>query len=188
MDSKDVASPETYIGYAAGSNITLRRKRSSKTRRKITAAAGAAHGQVVGAWCRELECELGSTRRSRDGAGQRIVFRFHARRFTILVFSGHGQEREARAIPREDRWDGAGSGSRSRYGREWSGRSKGVPAVSAHSAKGRTVEDRTFEIEFLDPGVQAFAFTFRMKWKCRRLICVHDKDVARHDRSVVADE
>jgi hypothetical protein len=23
-----------------------------------------------------------------------------------------------------------------------------------------TVEDRTFEIEFLDPGVQAFAFTF----------------------------
>lgn len=24
----------------------------------------------------------------------------------------------------------------------------------------RTVEDRTFEIEFPDPGVQAFAFTF----------------------------
>jgi hypothetical protein len=43
--------------------------------------------------------------------------------------------------------------------------SSGSGAVSDHRLyqlirqKG-SVEDRTFEIEFLDPGVQAFAFTF----------------------------
>jgi len=31
--------------------------------------------------------------------------------------------------------------------------------ISSYGRKG-PVEDRTFEIEFLDPGVQAFAFTF----------------------------
>jgi hypothetical protein len=38
-----------------------------------------------------------------------------------------------------------------------------VPSLSAHPAKGQ-VEDRTFEIEFLDPGIQAFVFTFGYRW------------------------
>jgi hypothetical protein len=40
-----------------------------------------------------------------------------------------------------------------------SGRRKEMLDFCAEKGK-REEEDRTFEIEFLDPGVQAFAFTF----------------------------
>jgi Thioredoxin like C-terminal domain len=87
----------------------------------------------------------------------RIIFRFHSR--DLLLVSGPGKEgRPIRfdalldsAAPMDDRGvdvDGQGNGTVKEYRLYQLIRQKGK------------IEDRTFQIEFLDPDVQAFAFTF----------------------------
>jgi hypothetical protein len=87
----------------------------------------------------------------------KIVFRFHARDLHLVLGPGSAGKpvrfrvRLDGAPPLEDRGadvDADGSGTVSGYRLYQLIRQKG------------TIEDRTFEIEFLDPDVQAFAFTF----------------------------
>ena len=100
---------------------------------------------------------MGSESAVLQAAPGKIVFRFHARDLHLVL----GPTKDGKPIrfvvkidstpPGEDHGSDTGA--------------NGAGTVQAHRLyqlirqKG-TVEDRTFEIEFLDPGVQAFVFTF----------------------------
>ncbi len=74
--------------------------------------------------------------------------------------AGPGTGRQARSLPRSARRPAARRRPRRRYRRTTatvSSRSSG--SISSMRQQG-DIKDRTFEIQFLDPGVQAFAFTF----------------------------
>jgi hypothetical protein len=87
----------------------------------------------------------------------KIVFRFHARDLHLVL----GTSKEGKPVRFTAKLDGTPPGED--HGADAD--SGGTGTVHGHRLyqlirqKG-PVEDRTFEIEFLDPGVQAFAFTF----------------------------
>ena len=149
---RDVKSPETYVGFERQENYVL-----PEPIRKNQAAAYSAP-----------VCPSSTSGASRDSgtfeenaalasAPGKIVFRFHARDLHLVLGPGPaGQPGPFRvrldgAPPLDARGadvDAQGLGTVSGYRLYQLIRQKGA------------VEDRTFEIEFLDPGVQAFAFTF----------------------------
>jgi hypothetical protein len=92
-----------------------------------------------------------------QAAPGRIVFRFHSRDLhMVLAPAKNGQP-----VRFKVRLDGAAPGDD--YGTDsapdGSGEVREPRLYQLIRQKGQ-IKDRTFEIEFLDPGVQAFAFTF----------------------------
>lgn len=91
-----------------------------------------------------------------DGAGK-VILRLHARDPHVVL----GPGKNGKTVRFRIRIDGPVAGEDHGGGTD----EKGDDIVKEHRLyqlvrqKGK-VEDRTFEIEFLDPGVQAFAFTF----------------------------
>ena len=87
----------------------------------------------------------------------KIIFRFHARDLHFVL----GTTKDGKPVRFTLKLDGTAPGDD--HGVDCD--SNGSGTVQGHRLyqlirqKG-AVEDRTFEIEFLDPGVQAFAFTF----------------------------
>ena len=87
----------------------------------------------------------------------KIVFRFHARDLHLVL----GPAKDGKPVRFKVKLDGTAPGDD--HGSDTD--ANGAGTVEEHRLyqlirqKG-AVEDRTFEIEFLDPGVQAFAFTF----------------------------
>ena len=85
------------------------------------------------------------------------MFRFHARDLHLVL----GPTKDGKPVRFKVTVDGTPPGED--HGSDTD--ANGAGTVQGHRLyqlirqKG-TVEDRTFEIEFLDPGVQAFAFTF----------------------------
>jgi thiol-disulfide isomerase/thioredoxin len=150
---RDVKSPETHVGFQRLDNYV-----SPEPIRKNRAATYSAPVRphvnqwgLVGSWnVRGEDATLVS-------APGQIVFRFHARDLHLVLGPGSSRTpvrfrvRVDGAPPLEDRGvdvDAQGSGAVSEYRLYQLIRQKGP------------IEDRTFDIEFLDPGVQAFAFTF----------------------------
>jgi hypothetical protein len=92
-----------------------------------------------------------------ETAPGKIVFRFHARDLHLVL----GPTKDGKPVRFIVKLDGAALGED--HGADSD--ANGAGEVREHRLyqlirqKGE-VEDRTFEIEFLDPGVQAFAFTF----------------------------
>jgi Thioredoxin like C-terminal domain len=86
-----------------------------------------------------------------------VVLRFHARDLHLVL----GPSNDGKPVRFRVKLDGAPPGED--HGGDTD--ASGLGTVQGHRLyqlirqKG-TVEDRTFQIEFLDPGVQAFAFTF----------------------------
>ena len=87
----------------------------------------------------------------------KIVYRFHARDVHLVLGPGPG----GKPVRFRVKIDGKAPGEN--HGVDTDAQGNGV--ISEHRLyqlirqKG-PVDDRTFEIEFLDPGAQAFAFTF----------------------------
>jgi len=150
---RDVKSPETYVGFERQENYV-----SPEPIRKNQAAAYSAPVRpTVNQWGLAGQWNVRGENAALVSAPGRIVFRFHARDLHLVLGPGLGGKpirfrvRVDGAPPLDDRGadvDADGSGTVLGYRLYQLIRQKG------------TVEDRTFEIEFLDPGVQAFAFTF----------------------------
>jgi cytochrome c biogenesis protein CcdA/thiol-disulfide isomerase/thioredoxin len=150
---RDVQSPETYVGFQRQENYISPEAIQKNKAAMYTAPIRARVNQwgLVGQWnVREENAALVSS-------PGKIVFRFHARDLHLVLGPGSSRTpvrfrvRLDGATPLDDRGadvDAQGSGTVSGYRLYQLIRQKGP------------VEDRTFEIEFLDPGVQAFAFTF----------------------------
>ena len=152
-DLNDVQSPETYIGYARQQNYASPEEIAADSPAKYTLPLRL----NVNQWGLEGTWEVSDEHATLLGAPGAIVFRFHARDLHLVLGPGKdGKPIRFRVLfdggaPLEDRGmdiDENGNGV-----------VKGYRLYQLIRQKGK-VEDRTFEIRFLDPGVQAFAFTF----------------------------
>jgi thiol-disulfide isomerase/thioredoxin len=152
-DGANVRSPETYIGYHRAEHFASTEPIAHDSRRAYTPQPRISLNQwaLGGSWNVSTESAV------LQASPGKIVFRFHARDLHLVL----GTTKEGKPVRFTVRLDGTPPGED--HGADAD--SGGVGAVQGHRLyqlirqKG-PVEDRTFEIEFLDPGVQAFAFTF----------------------------
>ena len=152
-DVQIIGSSETYIGYDraenfanAGGIIKDRSNMYSDPRVRQLNKWG-----LVGAWT--VSGEKGVS----DGAGDRIVFRFHARDLHLVL----GPAADGKPVRFRVLLDGKAPAEN--HGVDVDAEGNGtVTSQRLYQLIRQTgpVQDRTFEIEFADPGVQAFAFTF----------------------------
>ena len=152
-DLQDTRSPETYIGYKRAEHFASAQLFAQDTRMAYTPQPRLTLNQwaLGGTW------KVGPESAVLDSAPGKIVFRFHARDLHLVL----GPTKNGKAIRFKVTLDGTAPGDD--HGSDAD--AAGAGTVQGHRLyqlirqKG-AVEDRTFEIEFLDPGVQAFAFTF----------------------------
>jgi thiol-disulfide isomerase/thioredoxin len=147
----EVKSPETYIGYARADHFAspggfLRDK--AKTYESTTLLLN--DWTLQGPW-------LDSRQSARSlAAGAKIHFRFHARDLHLVLGSASGRSVRFR-ITLDDKAPGPEAGVDSTA--DGTGVVRDQRLYQLIRQKG-PVRDRTFTIEFLDAGVEAFAFTF----------------------------
>lgn len=147
----EIGSPETYIGYARADRF-VSPGGLLQDKPKTYGPALLSHNQwwLLGPW-------LDSRQSARSlAAGAQISFRFHARDLHLVLGSGTGRPIRYRVLV-----DGEAPGPHA--GVDVSATGMGVVKQQRLYQLVRQkgpVRDRTFTIEFLDPGVDAFSFTF----------------------------
>ena len=152
-DFSDVASPETYIGFARQQNFASPQAILPDAPRKYSAPAQLARNQwgLTGDW------RVSDEHAALVAAPGTVVFRFHARDLHLVL----GPGKDGKPIRFRVLVDGAAPGNN--HGADTdeggAGTVTGYRLYQLIRQQG-AVTDRTFEIEFLDPNVQAFAFTF----------------------------
>ena len=151
-DMAQVESPETYVGYARAENFRSPGGLANDVIKDYVAAPLQLNGWTLsGRWR--------VTREHADlqAAGGRVAFRFKARDLHLVMGpSKTGEQPRFRVLV-----DGAAPGPNagSDIDAQGMGRIDGERLYQLVRQTG-AVRERTFEIEFLDPGVQVFAFTF----------------------------
>jgi thiol-disulfide isomerase/thioredoxin len=151
--SGDVQSPETYAGYAQAERFASRERLDRDSRRTYNLPATLFLNQwgFAGSWSDGPEIA------SLQAAPGRIVFRFHARDLHMVL----GPAKGGKPIRFLVKLDGAAPGADCGVDTapDGSGAVREPRLYQLIRQKGR-IQDRTFEIEFLDSGVEAFSFTF----------------------------
>jgi cytochrome c biogenesis protein CcdA/thiol-disulfide isomerase/thioredoxin len=152
-DSNDVQSPETYVGYARGQNFAgpgdiaadMAQKYSLPTRLNLNQ------------WGLEGKWEVSDEHAALASVPGAIVFRFHARDLHLVL----GPGADGKPLRFRVTIDGAAPGASHGMDVDENGNGvvQGYRLYQLIRQTGK-VEDRTFEIQFLDAGVQAYAFTF----------------------------
>jgi thiol-disulfide isomerase/thioredoxin len=146
-------SPETYVGYVRAKNFDSAGGAAPDQAHAYALAAAPAlnHWGLVGAWTVRPEYA------ALNAAGGRIVYRFHARDLHLVL----GPSAKGKPVRFRIRLDGAAPGAD--HGTDVDAQGAGViigQRLYQLVRQQGAARDRTFEIEFLDPGAQAFAFTF----------------------------
>jgi cytochrome c biogenesis protein CcdA/thiol-disulfide isomerase/thioredoxin len=152
-DQGNVRSPETYIGYYRAAHFASAEPFAKDSLKVYTPLPRLSLNQwgLSGSW------KVGAESAVLQTAPGKIVFRFHARDLHLVL----GPAKDGKPVRFTVKLDGTPPGED--HGSDTG--ASGAGTVQEHRLyqlirqKG-PVEDRTFEIEFLDPGVQAFAFTF----------------------------
>jgi cytochrome c biogenesis protein CcdA/thiol-disulfide isomerase/thioredoxin len=152
-DFSDVASPETYIGYSRQQNYAS----PQEIRRDGPQGYTPPSRLTVNQWGLAGNWNVGDEHAALVAAPGKVIFRFHARDLHLVL----GPGKNGKAVGFRIRIDGTPPGED--HGVDTDEKGDGVVKeyrlYQLVRQKGK-VEDRTFEIQFLDPGVQAFAFTF----------------------------
>jgi len=149
----NVRSPETYIGYRRADHFASTENIAQDSRHTYTLQPRLSLNQ----WALGGDWKVGEESAVLQASAGKIVFRFHARDLHLVL----GPTTDGKPVRFTVKLDGTLPGDDHGVDTD----SNGSGTVQGHRLyqlirqKG-PVEDRTFEIEFLDPGVQAFAFTF----------------------------
>jgi thiol-disulfide isomerase/thioredoxin len=151
--SEDVRSPETYAGYARTENFASpeRMARDSPKTYSPPAALALNHWGLGGSW------KAGGESDTLESAPGKIVFRFHARDLHMVL----GPSKNGMPVRFNVRLNGAALGGN--HGFDSSANGAGEvrePRMYQLVRQQGLIQDVTFEIEFLDPGVEVFSFTF----------------------------
>ena len=149
----NVGSPETYVGYKRAGNFASAEPVAKDSRKTYSPQPRLSLNQwaLGGSW------KVGEESAVLESLPGKIVFRFHARDLHLVL----GPTKNGKPIRFTVKLDGTPPGED--HGADTD--ASGAGTVQSNRLyqlirqKG-PVEDRTFEIDFLDPGVQAFAFTF----------------------------
>jgi thiol-disulfide isomerase/thioredoxin len=152
-DWTDERSPETYIGYRQAHNFASPEKLHKDSIQLFTAPANPSlnHWGLIGSW--NVNAESAVLQAVHGG----ILFRFHSRDLHLVL----APAKDAKPVRFVIRLDGAAPGENCGVdtSADGSGEIREPRLYQLIRQKGPIV-DRTFEIEFLDPGVQALDFTF----------------------------
>jgi thiol-disulfide isomerase/thioredoxin len=147
----NVRSPETYIGYARADHFV---SPGGLERDKLKTYAAAPlklnDWALEGRWLDRRQNALSSA------PGAKIHFRFHARDLHLVLGSASGKPVRFRVT-----LDGKAPGTAAGVDVA----ANGIGMVKEQRLyqlirQKRAIQDRNFTVEFLDPGVEAFAFTF----------------------------
>jgi thiol-disulfide isomerase/thioredoxin len=151
-DWDQLRTPETYLGYGRGNGLASPNGQSLDERRvyELPERLGFNSWALAGEWT------IGREQVVLDGAGGSIAYRFHARDAHLVISPG------ARGpIPFRVLLDG--EAPRQSHGLDVDEDGNGLlrdgrlyQLVRQHDA----VRERTLEITFLEPGAEAYAFTF----------------------------
>jgi cytochrome c biogenesis protein CcdA/thiol-disulfide isomerase/thioredoxin len=152
-DESDIDSPETYIGYERAQNFASPGALVHDEEHSFSAPERLRLNQwaLSGVW--KVDAERAMAVSAHDG----ILFRFHARDLHLVLGPpGPGHPVRFR-VTIDGRAPGADHGS--------DVQSDGTGTVTEQRLyqllrQSQPQSDHTFEIEFLDPGVQAYSFTF----------------------------
>ncbi len=146
-------SPETYVGYRRAQRLASPEPVAHDSAAPYTAPAALARN----AWALGGRWTVGTEAATLDSAPGRIVFRFHARDVHLVLGPGPSS-RPGRFRVRLD-----GETPMEDHGTDISPAGDGTVTSQRLYQLLRQhgpIRDRTIEIEFLDPGVAAYAFTF----------------------------
>jgi cytochrome c biogenesis protein CcdA/thiol-disulfide isomerase/thioredoxin len=149
----DVESPETYVGYDRADSFM---SPGGLTRDAPHLYSVPEHLELnqwgfTGTWTDRAQAA------SLDSAPGRIVYRFHARDVHVVLGPASNGKPVRFRVTIEGQAPGVNHGVDSDA--QGSGRITEQRLYQLIRQK-NAIEDRTFEIEFLDPGAQVFAFTF----------------------------
>jgi thiol-disulfide isomerase/thioredoxin len=151
--SDDVRSPETYVGYARAENFVSPERLARDSRRTYSPPARLALNQwgLGGSW------KAGAESGKLESAPGKIVFRFHSRDLHFVL----GPAKNGTPVRFKVKLNGAAPGGDHGVdsAADGSGEVRQPRMYQLIRQKG-AIKDVTFEIEFLDLGVEAFSFTF----------------------------
>jgi cytochrome c biogenesis protein CcdA/thiol-disulfide isomerase/thioredoxin len=151
-DDSAMRSQETYIGYARAAGFISPGGAGMDVAKTYTVGTPA-----LNQWGLSGRWTIGKEFATLDNAGGAIVYRFHARDLHLVL----GPARNGKSIRFRVTLDGVAPGAD--HGVDTDANGNGIvdgqrlyQLVRQHAG----VRDRTFRIEFLDPDVAAFSFTF----------------------------
>ena len=152
-DWTNLGSPETYLGYEQAQNFASPGGAELDEPRGYAAPDSLKlnHWALAGDWTIERRaCVL-------NRADGRIAFRFHARDVHLVM----GPRERGASVPFSVLVDGEAPGDA--HGLDVDEQGRGTAAqqrLYQLIREPRSITDRTFEITFLAPGVEAYVFTF----------------------------
>ena len=152
-DMNEVQSPETYVGYQRAEHFV---PETSLVPDKVSAYSAPSQ-LALNDWSLDGQWNVGPERATSGAPASRIVYRFHARDLHLVL--GPGADRKP--VRFKVLVDGKAPGDA--HGTDVAPDGSGnVTEQRLYQLVRQTggVTDRTFSIEFLDPGVSAYAFTF----------------------------
>ena len=148
-DMNDIQSPETYIGYAKAQNFQGQIYEDEAHLYVPQLAYDRNQWGLAGSWT------VSDEKAVLQRAPGKIIFRFHSRDLHLVLGPGQKPVRFRVSL------DGASPGSA--HGADTDANGNGMIAEQRLYQLVRQqgqVGDHTFTIEFFEPGVQAFSFTF----------------------------
>jgi thiol-disulfide isomerase/thioredoxin len=151
-DNSDMQSPETYVGYGRAAGFA-----SGDPVRDLSHVYTTPATLLPNQWGLTGDWTVVAEKAVLDHAPGKIVFRFHARDLHLVLGPAPG----GKPVRFRVTLDGSAAGAA--HGVDIDAAGNGTITTQRLYQLVRqsgTVTDRTFTIEFLDPGVQAFAFTF----------------------------
>ena len=152
-DMDDVQSPETYVGYERAANFASPGGAVQDIRHVYEAPATPQLNQ----WGLSGDWTIGSEHAALNAKDGNIVYRFHARDLHLVL----GPGADGKPIRFRVTIDGAAPGNN--HGTDIDADGQGMVTgqrLYQLVRQSGTIADHTFQIQFLDPGVQAYAFTF----------------------------
>jgi len=152
-DNNDMQSPETYIGYSRAENFASPGGEAQDKPHTYAAPVQPALNDwgLTGKW------KVGGEHATLTTADGGIVYRFHARDLHLVL----GPNQDGKPVRFRVSIDGAAPGAShgSDVATDGTGTVTGERLYQLVRQSG-DVKDHTFSIEFLDPGVEAYSFTF----------------------------
>jgi thiol-disulfide isomerase/thioredoxin len=151
--SDDVRSPETYIGYARAESFASPGGFAQDSTKIYSLPAR----HTLNKWGLGGVWNVGAESAVLQESPGKIVFRFHSRDLHLVL----APSKSGTPVRFKVRLDGAAPGDDHGVDSNTDGAGEiRQPRMYQLIRQKGPIQDRTFEIEFLDPGVRAFSFTF----------------------------
>jgi thiol-disulfide isomerase/thioredoxin len=151
-DWSNLETPETYVGYARAERFSTGSGTGFDERRVYTVPGHLGPNR----WALRGDWTVGQEAAVLNEAHGGIAFRFHARDLHLILRSSGNEP-----VPFRVRLDGEAPGAAHGIDIDEAGNGRvAEPRMYQLIRQPEPIGDRDFEIEFLDAGVEAFAFTF----------------------------